>query len=287
VSIELFMTPTVEQADIVLPAATWLEKDEVVDLANIITARNKAIEPVGECWDELKITFEILKRMGVKFSLIPVESPEEYNDFRLRKLGMTFEDLKRKHTLIAPTEYRKYEKDGFRTPSGKVELYSSIFKEYGYDPLPYYIEPVFSPVSTPEVVKEYPFVLTTGNRRIVYMHSMGRQIPWLRELAPDPQMEIHPQTADGLGIEESDWVWLETPYAEGRVMQRAKLTMGIHPKVVHCEAHWWFPEKPGPDHGHWEVNINALMPGSPPYDLIGGTSPLRGGLCKIYKVEEN
>ncbi|MFC2013924.1 molybdopterin-dependent oxidoreductase [Chloroflexota bacterium] len=286
VVIELFMTPTAEQADIVLPAATWLEKDEVSDLANVITARNKVIEPVGECWDEMKITFEILKKMGIKFSLIPVESPEEYNDFRLNKLGITFDDLKKKHTITGTREYRKYEKHGFRTPSGKVELYSSIFKEHGYDPLPHYVEPVESPVSTPELAKEYPFILITGGRHIAYYHSMGRQLSWLRELSPGPQIQIHPQAASELDIKDGDWVWLEIPSAEGRIKQRAKLTQGIHPKVVHCDAHWWFPEKPDPDYGHWEVNINALISGDPPYDPIAGTTPLRGRLCKIYKVIE-
>ncbi len=285
VVIELFMTPTAEQADIVLPAASWLEKDEVSDLANVITARNKAIEPVGECWDEMKITFEILKRMGIKFSMLPVESPEEYNDFRLAKLGMTFEDLKREHAIVSPHEYKKYERNGFRTPSGKVELYSSVFKEFGYDPLPHYIEPPESPVSTPEIAKEYPFILITGARNLAYYHSMGRQLPRLRKLAPDPQIQLHPETASELGIEDGDWVWLEIPHSEGRIKQRAKLTGGIHPKVVNCDAHWWFPEKPGPDYGHWEVNINALIPGDPPYDSIAGTTPLRGRLCKIYRAE--
>ncbi len=283
VVIELFMTPTAEQADIVLPAATWLEIDEIADRESTIVARNKAIEPVGECWDEMKMTFEILKRMGVKFSLLPVESPEEYNDFRLKKLGITFDALKRRHIIAGTQRYKKYEKHGFRTPSGKVELHSNTFEDAGHDPLPHYAEPVESPVSTPELAKEYPFILITGGRHIAYYHSMGRQLPWLRKLAPDPQMEIHPQTARDLDIKNGDWVWLEIPQVDGRIKQRAKLTRGIHPKVVHCDAHWWFPEKPGPDHGHWEVNINALIPGDAPYDPIAGTTPLRGRLCKIYR----
>ena len=116
---------------------------------------------------------------------------------------------------------------------------------------------------------------------------MGRGIPWLRELVPDPQIEIHPQTASDLGIKDGDWVWLEVPRGEGRIKNRAKLTAGIHPKVVQCDAHWWFPEKPGPDYGQWEVNINALLDGSDRGDPIVGTAPLTGLLCKIYKAEED
>jgi len=287
VVMELFMTPTAEQADIVLPAATWLEKDEVTDREGTIVARNKAIDPVGECKDEMWVTFEILKRMGVPFFIPEIKSPEEYNNFRLSKLGITFDDLKNRHIIPGTREYKKYEKHGFRTPSGKVELYSGTFKDAGYDPLPCYVEPPESPVSTPELAKEYPLILISGGRRLPYWHSMGRQIPWLREMIPDPPVEIHPQTASELGIKEGDWVWVEVPRSEERIRQKATLTRGIHPKVVHCDAHWWFPEKPGPDHGHWEVNINALISGDPPYDPIAGTTPLRGALCKIYRVEED
>ena len=286
---ELFMTPTAELADIVLPSATWLEMDEIVDRSlNTLCTRRKAIEPVGECWDELKITYELANRMGLKFSIWPeLNHYEEYEDYRLRGAGITFADLKQKGYVSTPMEYKKYERDGFKTPSGKVELYSSVFKEFGYDPLPTYVEPFESPISTPELVKEYPFILITGGRNIVYRHSMGRNIPWLRELVPDPVMQIHPETAEELGIREGDWVWIETPRGEGRIKQKAKLTQGIHPKVVHYMAHWWYPEKPAPDHGLWESNINVVTSSDPPYEVICGGCPTRGLLCKIYKANED
>jgi len=118
---------------------------------------------------------------------------------------------------------------------------------------------------------------------------MGRGIPWLRELAPEPEMEIHPQTASKLGIKDGDWVWLELspPNVKGRIKNKAKLSPGIHPQVVQCDMQWWFPEKPGPDHGHWEVNVNALINGSGRGDPIAGTIVLTGLLCKIYKDEES
>ncbi len=287
---EFFMTPTAEMADIVLPVAHWLEMDEIFSqTTNIITARQKIIEPVGECWDEMKVSFELLKRMGLKYFATPAQNAEEELDYLVKGMGMTFEEFKRKHVIVAPMEYKKYEKSGFKTPSGKVELSSSVFKEFGYDPLPYYSEPLESPVSTPELAKEYPFILIAGRRRIAYMHSMGRGIPWLRELVPDPQIEIHPQSASELGIKDGDWVWIELspPNEKGRIKNRAKLTRGIQPQVAQCDAHWWFPEKPGPDHGHWEVNVNALINGSGRGDPIAGTILLTGLLCKIYKDEES
>jgi anaerobic selenocysteine-containing dehydrogenase len=286
---EFFMTPTAEMADILLPAAHWLEVDEVFAATmNIISARTKAIEPVGECWDEMKLSFELLKRMGLSYFATPAQNAEEELDYLLKGMGMNFEDLKKKSFLVTPMEYRKYEKNGFNTPSGKVELQSSLFEKYGYDPLPYYMEPLESPVSTPELAEEYPFILIAGRRYLAYMHSMGRDIPWLRELVPSPDIELHPQTAGELGIKEGDWVWLELspPNEKGRIRNRAKLSSGIDPQVVQCDSQWWFPEMQGPDYGHWDVNINALISGSGRGDQIAGTIPLTGLLCKIYKDQE-
>ena len=59
-------------------------------------------------------------------------------------------------------EFRKYEKNGFSTPTGKVELYSTIMEQWGYDPLPRYQEIPESPVSKPDMVKEYPYILING-----------------------------------------------------------------------------------------------------------------------------
>ncbi|MFC1980087.1 molybdopterin-dependent oxidoreductase [Chloroflexota bacterium] len=288
VALEIAMTTSVEMADIVLPSATWMEIEEITDREGCVVAREKSIEPVGECKDEMWVTFEIIKRMGLKCWLEGVESPMDYNDYRLKSLGIDFDELKKRHVVLAPRDYKGYEKFGsFRTASRKVELYSETFKEHGYDPLPNYVEPPESPISTPELYKEYPFILISGGRRLAYVHSMGRQIPWLRELVPDPEMDIHPQTAEKLGIKEGDWVWLEVPASKERIRQRAKLTLAMDPRVVHAHSHWWYPEKPGPDHGQWDVNINKLISGGPPYDPIAGTTILRGSLCKIYKTKED
>jgi anaerobic selenocysteine-containing dehydrogenase len=128
--------------------------------------------------------------------------------------------------------------------------------------------------------------LITGGRTIAYFHSLGHQVPWLRELVPDPLIEIHPDEAAKLGISDGDWVWVETPRGKGRIKQKAKVTRALHPKVVHSVAHWWYPERFTPDHGLWESNINVLTYSDPPYEPICGTCAMRGLLCKIYKATE-
>lgn len=186
--------------------------------------------------------------------------------------------------VLRPAEYKKYEKKGFDTPTGKVELYSTTCEKYKYDPLPIFREPPESPVSTPELMEAYPLILTTGGRYIEYFHSDGRQIPQLRKRVPDPEIEIHPDTAKAANIEDGDWVWIEAPRVKGeRVKLKAKLDPYLHPKVVHAAHAWWFPEKPAPEHGCFDSNISVVLSNDPPREPICGSVPLRGTLCRVYK----
>jgi len=284
---DFFMTPTAELADYVLPATTWFERDDCCDIPymDFISARQKVIEPLYECWDDLKILIELVKRIPwANRKAVPWNDVNECNEWMVKGMGITFEDFKKRGYIAVPHQYKKYEGQGFDTPTGKVELYSTILEKHGYDPLPSYREPPESPISTPELMKEYPLILITGGRHIAYFHSEGRQLPRLRKLVPDPELEIHPEAAKGLGINNRDWVWLETPKIKGeRVRFKAKLTSGIHPKVVHVPHGWWFPEKPAPEHGCFESNINVVMSGDPPREEICASVPTRGTLCKVYK----
>ncbi len=87
----------------------------------------------------------------------------------------------------------------------KCELVQHPFDAWGDDPLPYYIEPE-SPITTPELMDEYPLVLTTGARTTAYFHSEKRQIPYTRELNPDPLTEMHPEPARRTACAEGDWM---------------------------------------------------------------------------------
>jgi len=283
---DFFMTPTAELADYVLPATTWLERDECCDVMylNCIAARQKAIEPLFECWDDMKIAIELIKRIPwANKQFIPWNDVNEFNDFRVREIGLTFDEFKKKGYLTTQRSYKKYEKQGFNTPTGKVELYSSIFENLGYDPLPSFKEPQESPVTTPQLAKDYPFILITGGRYIGYFHSEGRQIARLRKMVPDPEIQIHPATAKHLGIEEGSWVWLETPKVRGeRVKLKARVTTDVDPRVVHAAHAWWFPEKPAPEHGCFDSNIDVVLSDDPPRDPICGSVATRGTLCRIY-----
>jgi len=286
---DFFPNPTTEYADIVLPAATWLEVDDLCDLSftNFIAIRQKVIEPLYECKDEKWVAIELAKRMGVLDKFVTqAKTVKEYLDFQLRGMGLSFEEFREKAYIVEPMKYKKYEWRNFHTPTGKVELYSAELEKFGIDPLPHYEEPYESPVSTPELAKQYPLIAIFGRRHVAFSHAAFKEIPWLRELNPEPTIEIHPKTAEELGIKNGDWVWIETPRGKGRIKQKVVLTLGIHPKVVAPDPFWWFPERGGPGYGVWESNVNVLTSCDPPHDPATGATLLRGGLCKVYKVED-
>jgi anaerobic selenocysteine-containing dehydrogenase len=300
VVVDLFMTPTAQAiADIVLPAATFPEKDSVFTTGIPLNAIQKVIK-VDECKSDWEINFEMAKRLSP--DSVPWNNVRELLTERINPCGQTFEELCQSPWALAPKEhpsgtvpYHRYEKGllrpdgkpGFRTPTGKVELYCTRYEEYGLDPLPYYEEPIESPVSTPEIWKEYPLILITGRRSGVLYHSEHRQIPWLREIEPEATVEIHPETAAELSIEDGDWVWIEG--VRGKVKRKARLTPLVHPRTVHALHGWWYPEKEGKApylYGIWEVNVNQLVPmGCQSKSGFGGV-PLKTMLCRLIKVND-
>ena len=286
VVVDFFKTPTAELADIILPSATWLERNDIADspYTNYIAPRRKVVEPIGECVDDKEIVVRIAERLG-KGQHIPWKKTEDLLDMRLKPLGMNFEQFKQNTFIMEPLRYRKYEQNRFNTPSGKVELYSQKLKDYGYDPLPYYSENPYTPVRSPEIYKDYPLILITGHRHIAFYHSENRQIEKLRKLCPDPVIEIHPDQAKKLGIKNEEWVWVEAPGIDYKVKFKAKVTDLIHPKVVSAQHGWWFPEKPAPQHGMFESNIDLILDDKVSCDPICGAVPIRGTLCRLTKVK--
>ena len=282
---DLFMTPTAELADIVLPAALWPEIDQLAGLptvaANVVLANQRAVR-IGECKSDEEIFVELARRMKLP---VGTESVEDVLNGQLARggLAVTFEQLKEKGSIIVPFKYRKYEDGGFRTLTGKIELYSTRFEELGYAPLPYYEEPPESPVSQPDIFEDYPLILTTGARIPCFFNSEHRQIENLRKARRDPMTEIHPETAARYGIKKGDWMWIETK--RGRIRQRAKVTTGIDPRVIAAEHGWWFPEDAAPEYGVWKSNVNLLTDNQPPYDRAMGTYQLRALLCRVAPAE--
>ena len=128
--------------------------------------------------------------------------------------------------LKVPNVPEKYKEPGFKflTPTGKVELYSTVIeklaKETGrdFDPLPSFTFPPNFPEADPEYAEEYPLCMITGARFMPFYHTEHRQPGAYRDLHPDPIFDIHPDTAISLDIAPGDWCWIETH--KGRIKPR-------------------------------------------------------------------
>lgn len=267
-----FLKDTGPLADYVLPLATYLECTEVTSQVGLplITLQNRAVEPMGDCWSISRFITELAKRLGCG-QYFNWGSDEARLDDLLAPHGITVEQLRQKPggVFYMGRAERGYEKTGFPTPSGKVELYSSTLEKMGYDPLPAYNEPVESPLSQPSLARDYPLVLTTGARLVTFTHSYERNIPSLFRREPFPKVEINPHTAAGLGIQDSEMVTVETP--RGSIKVRACLTEDIVAGAVQIT------------HGWSQANVNELTD-SEQRDPILGYPSLRAMLCRVRKA---
>ena len=293
---EAFMTPAaMGLADIILPVSTFPERDGLVlphfgRNSPMIGAMNKFMK-IGDTKSDFEICLELGRRLNPE--AWPWETVKEFLDFQLiPNAGFTFEDLQEMGYHQPPYEYYKYKKGlcradgepGFETVTGLFELRSLQYEAWGDDALPYFIEPQYSPYSTPELFKEYPLVLTTGGRKITSFHSEHRQIPSLREIDPWPITQIHPVDAEKYGIRDGEWVGIENQF--GKCRQKAKVTPTMLQGVVHAEHGWWYPEQDQTEPnqgGYKKSNINMLMPHFHMGKLSVG-APYKCLICKIYPV---
>ena len=261
----------------------------------MIRVWQKAIKPMGERRSEYDLFCGLAKRLGFG-DQFPWESLEDLFNYRLKPLDTNFEEVAKKYILFERQEVKGYEKinprtgrpRGFATPTGLFEIYSTVFETLDYDGFPYYEEPPESPVSTPDVAKNFTLILATGARARPFFHSDYRQYgAGFREQQPYPIVEIHPNTAKRYGIFDCQMTWIESP--RGRIKQKATVTAAIHPRVVSVQSHWWFPEQPGEEpwlHGIFESNANVLtLDTEESRDPFIGNWCNRGLLCRIYPVE--
>ena len=293
-----FLTPTaVAFADVFLPASMSCERNtqrvwwvplrgmkKVTQFADvrsddtIVTDLGRRLHPENFPWtDDIGWTNDILVN----------DTPGYDGDF---------EQLCKDVYVYPAFEYRKHEKGllrpdgqpGFNTPSGRIELYNSIFALWGYDPLPQWEEPSCSPYASPELYEQYPFVLTTGARSVEFFHSEHRQLETSREFHPDPLFEMSPKAAEAAGLSEGDWCWLENH--RGRCRQKLHVNPSLDDRVVRAEHGWWFPEQEAAEpvlFGVFDSNINNLLPQCE-NGPTGYGAPYKNQLCRVYAcTEEN
>lgn len=298
---DVFLNPTAELADVVLPVATPFETEglkvgfEISQAArSLIQLRRPLVPPRGEARSDVQIVFDLAVRLGLGHHFWDGDV-DAGNRALLEPSGVTLEQLRARPEGVgieATTRYRKYteERDGvprgFRTPSAKIELFSETLQDLGHPALPDYEEPLVGPVSRPDLTERYPLVLTSA-KDVNYLETQHRALPTLRRQTPDPTVEIHPDTAAVRGIGNGDWVRIESP--NGRAKARARLEATIDPGVV-CGQHGWWQsceelgaagfEPTGPD----SANYNLLI-GHDHVDPVSGSVPLRANLCEVTLLD--
>jgi cysteine desulfurase NifS len=290
VCIDRQMTADAAYADVVLPATTMFEIESYMTYGPIFRIRERMIEPVGEARNDYMIMAELARRLGYG-DLYP-RSEEELLSYVLEGSGYTPEQVREAGGWVKiPTpmmEFRKWEKGGLRgdgkpgfdTPTGKFEILSTVLEDYGYEPLPKYVEPVEGPVSRPDLAADYPLVFNSGARPHTDFRSQHHGVEGLVRDHPEPTVEINAEDASRRGIETGDLVEVRTP--RGEVPFRARVTGEIAQGAVECSMGGGTAV--GPE--AWrEWNVNELTD-LDNHDDISGFPVYKALLCDVRKIED-
>lgn len=299
---DLFMTPTAELCDYVLPATSFLEMSALTTAfehrprgKTHLQYRPGVVEPPYERRSDTWIIFELAKRMGFAEQFFNGDIEAGYA-YELQPSGISLDQLKKADggiSLPAEPTYEKHAKKnkegaprGFATPSKKVELYCHPFAANGIPALPEYVEPALSPVSRPDIAADFPLVQTNA-KNTNYVHSQQRALPSLRKTLPEPSADIHPETAIRYGIKNKQWMIVESP--RGAIKVKARVTTNIVPGAVCCQHGWWQGckelELPGYDPYDSSGANPANLIGADLADPVSGSLPHRSYLCRVRPAE--
>ena len=290
VAADMYIRPwTHNYVDMLLPAAiSWERSAPLTNFGRNIFLREPIVEPAGEARPDYRICCDIGTALGYGEEFWGGGEAAEENCLRANleesNRGVTYEDLKNAMPepvnvpMKGETKFKKYElgmlrpdgKPGFTTSTGKVEFTSEVLRKHGFNPLPIFAEPVYSPVSTPDLYKEFPIILNTGSRMPVYTHSKQRDLPWLNSIMPEPVVRLCKKDADDRGLVEGDMVRITSPVNKEGIVAKLEVTNIVKQGVM--------------DMGHgWEkANVNRLV--ARDFDKISGFPPFKEGLCQIEKA---
>lgn len=304
VHLDMFMSPTAEQADIVLPVTGAFEAEGLKvgfeisqEAQSLVQLRSPLVPPVGEARPDIEVIFDLAARLGLGEHFFD-GSVEEGCSYQLAPSGITLERLRGQPAGVRvplDTRHKKYAlagdegfPAGFDTPTGRIELYVEAFLDIGRPAIPTFDEPALSPRSRPDLADEFPLVLTCA-KTLHFCETQHHQVAELRRHAPDPRVELHPDAAADRGIVEGDWVEITTP--KGGVRARAALNNTLDPIVVSGQ-HGWFEscaelDLPGfPPFGPHSANLNLIL-SQTPSDPVGGSAPLRAQVCEGKRLAGN
>ena len=238
VAYEHWLTPTAQLADFVLPGDMWAERDVLrpqYDVAPLFAASQQLCEPAGECRDWYSVVKGLADRLGFADSF-PWADSHELFDYQLAGLGVTWEQAC--EMAPKPVMRNAVARGSFVTPSGKVELSSSVLQSLGFDPLPSYVEPADPGAAS----GAYPYVAFAGSRDAKSYNTNLHQIGSLRSSLPEPLAFLNPADAAQEGIADGEWCKVESAY--GNIVLMARLDAAQPAGTLRVPHGWWKPEQP-------------------------------------------
>ncbi len=289
---EIFWTATARLADIVLPATTALERNDIEQVvahpARYVVAMKKAVEPLHEARSDLDIFTELSERLGFSDRLTEGRTELDWlrhfydaarSEAASRKLAMPeFDEFWNGDQYAGfpvgeTAEYVRYEdfrRDPrgcpLKTPSGKIEIHSKTIEGFGYDDCPghpAWIEPQ-EWLGSPQA-ERYPLHILSPHPKFRIHSQLGTTaIRSAYEVAGREPIWLNSRDAAARGIAHGDVVRVFN--ARGQVLAGAVVTDRIRPGVVLiCEGGWYDPEQPGEINTldkHGDVNVLTLDKGS-------------------------
>ncbi len=288
VCIDRQLTADSAYADIILPATTMFENESYMVYGPILRLRERIIEPLGEARNDYLIMAGLAERLG--YGHLYPQTEDEMLRLVLDGSGYTPEDIRAKggwvRIPVPMLEYKKWQKGGlrqdgqtgFETPTGKFEIWSTTLEEYGYKPLPEYIEPKEGPIGSPTLAEEYSLVFNSGARTRNDFRSQHHGIDSLVKEYPEPTVELNSEDAIVRDIVNGDLVKVTTP--RGSVSFRALVTDDIMKGSIECSMGGGTPV--GPE--AWqERNVNKLTD-LENFDEISGFPVYKALLCEVVKI---
>jgi len=232
---DILPSEMVQLADVVLPDNTFYESSGLVAREYHAmypqVALREALPALYDTRSFSNIALNILKRMGLTDYVPEGMSGKAFMEAQLAALETTVEAIRGNGGLWG--EERPFEpKTEFGTPSKKIELYSTVLEQNGYDPLPRWEEP------RARVSDQYPLHLLIWRKPWERM-SQSQNDPILAEFCPENYATMNPALARKVGVGEGDYVWVESPV--NKIKVRVHLTEGIRPDCVavdHGFGHW-------------------------------------------------
>lgn len=254
VGFDMIMTDSMEYCDLVLPASTQFETDDIIGDYHgwFLQICEKVIEPVGESMPNWDFFAEWGRRMGFKDQAFKDTSFDIMRQLLNTKApwyqGITLERLQKEKWIKLPYPSSVPVRSGGKcgTESGKIELYSEMMKRAGFDPV---IDLGLCEDDMPEVEKKLPFrLLSPGIPQRV--NSSFYNVKYIRAFNAY-ECEISPEDAQKLGIKMGDRVRLTNQRGEAYFIARVSTRVG--PGVVRTAKCNWRSTNP-----YGKNNTNTL-----------------------------